>query len=114
LGELKTADPLDPQVKEWWKNKVKEIYSFIPDFGGFLVKANSEGEPGPYNYNRTQADGANMFAEEWVSLKIQYEDAIKWRDGCVLYFQTFSRLPIPAGLPAPLHDLEYCMVHNPR
>lgn len=63
LGGLKTADPLDPQVKEWWKNKIKEIYSLIPDFGGFLVKANSEGEPGPADYGRTQADGANMLAE---------------------------------------------------
>jgi len=63
LGELKSADPFDPQVREWWKNKVKEIYSFIPDFGGFLVKANSEGEPGPGDYNRTQADGANVLAE---------------------------------------------------
>ncbi|MGA9365294.1 MAG: alpha-glucuronidase, partial [Bacteroidota bacterium] len=63
LGSLKTADPFDVEVKEWWKDKVKEIYSLIPDFGGFLVKANSEGEPGPYDYGRTQADGANMLAE---------------------------------------------------
>jgi alpha-glucuronidase len=63
LGGLKTADPFNTEVKEWWKNKVKEIYSLIPDFGGFLVKANSEGEPGPYDYGRTQADGANMLAE---------------------------------------------------
>jgi alpha-glucuronidase len=63
IGNLKTADPLDPQVKEWWKAKVKEIYTYIPDFGGFLVKANSEGQPGPQNYKRTHADGANMLAE---------------------------------------------------
>lgn len=63
IGGLKTADPLDPEVKEWWKNKAAEIYSFIPDFGGFLVKANSEGQPGPQNYNRTHADGANMLAD---------------------------------------------------
>lgn len=63
LGKLKTSDPLDPEVREWWKNKVNEIYSFIPDFGGFLVKANSEGEPGPQDYQRNHADGANMLAE---------------------------------------------------
>jgi alpha-glucuronidase len=62
-GGLKTADPLDPQVKEWWKQKANEIYQYIPDFGGFLVKANSEGQPGPQNYNRTHADGANMLAD---------------------------------------------------
>ncbi len=63
LGGLPTADPLDKGVKEWWKRKVKEIYSMIPDFGGFLVKANSEGEPGPMDYGRTHADGANMLAD---------------------------------------------------
>ncbi|HEY2973366.1 MAG TPA: alpha-glucuronidase family glycosyl hydrolase [Pyrinomonadaceae bacterium] len=62
LGGLKTADPLDPEVAAWWKKKVDEIYQFIPDFGGFLVKANSEGQPGPRTYNRTHADGANMLA----------------------------------------------------
>lgn len=62
LGELKTADPLDPAVKAWWAKKANEIYKLIPDFGGFLVKANSEGEPGPMDYGRTHADGANMLA----------------------------------------------------
>ncbi len=62
-GKLKTADPLDPEVIAWWKNKVEEIYSYIPDFGGFTVKANSEGQPGPQNYNRSHADGANMLAD---------------------------------------------------
>ncbi len=62
LGELKTADPLDPAVKAWWAKKTNEIYKLIPDFGGFLVKANSEGEPGPMDYGRTHADGANMLA----------------------------------------------------
>ena len=62
LGHLKTADPLDSLVREWWKQKANEIYSYIPDFGGFLVKANSEGQPGPQNYGRTHADGANMLA----------------------------------------------------
>jgi alpha-glucuronidase len=63
LGKLKTADPLDPQVQQWWKQKIDEIYSYVPDFGGFLVKANSEGQPGPQNYGRTHADGANMLAD---------------------------------------------------
>lgn len=63
LGRLKTADPLNPEVKTWWKNKAAEIYRYIPDFGGFLVKANSEGQPGPQNYGRNHADGANMLAE---------------------------------------------------
>ncbi len=63
IGKLKTADPLDPEVIDWWKKKVDEIYNLIPDFGGFLVKANSEGQPGPQNYNRTHADGANMLAD---------------------------------------------------
>src|SRR6218665_1100764 len=62
-GELKTADPLDPGVRQWWKKKADEIYSLIPDFGGFLIKANSEGQPGPQNYGRDHADGANMLAE---------------------------------------------------
>ncbi|WP_432207207.1 alpha-glucuronidase family glycosyl hydrolase [Hymenobacter defluvii] len=62
LGGLPTADPLDPRVQQWWKAKTDEIYRTIPDFGGFLVKANSEGQPGPQDYNRTHADGANMLA----------------------------------------------------
>ena len=62
LGGLKTADPLDANVISWWKDKVNEIYRLIPDFGGFLVKANSEGEPGPQDFGRTHADGANMLA----------------------------------------------------
>jgi alpha-glucuronidase len=60
---VKTADPLDRQVKGWWKAKAKEIYELIPDFGGFLVKANSEGQPGPFDYQRTHADGANTLAD---------------------------------------------------
>ncbi len=63
IGELETADPLDENVQKWWKDKAKEIYSYIPDFGGFLVKANSEGQPGPQNYNRTHVDGANTLAD---------------------------------------------------
>ena len=63
IGGLKTADPLAPEVRAWWAAKVEEIYKVIPDFGGFLVKANSEGQPGPQDYRRTHADGANMLAE---------------------------------------------------
>ena len=75
LGETRTADPLDPQVRRWWRAKAKEIYSVIPDFGGFLVKANSEGQPGPFDYGRTHADGANMLAE---ALK-PYGGIVMWR-----------------------------------
>ncbi|HEU0053059.1 MAG TPA: alpha-glucuronidase family glycosyl hydrolase, partial [Longimicrobium sp.] len=63
IGGLPTADPLDPAVRAWWKAKADEIWRVIPDFGGFLVKANSEGQPGPQDYRRTHADGANMLAE---------------------------------------------------
>lgn len=63
LGYTKTADPLDKKVQQWWQKKAKEIYATIPDFGGFLVKANSEGQPGPGDYHRTHADGANMLAD---------------------------------------------------
>ena len=62
IDDLKTADPLEESVKQWWKEKVAEIYSLIPDFGGFLIKADSEGEPGPFSYGRTPAEGANMIA----------------------------------------------------
>jgi alpha-glucuronidase len=63
IGGLKTADPLNDSVQTWWKGKAAEIYKVIPDFGGFLVKANSEGQPGPQNYGRSHADGANMLAD---------------------------------------------------
>ena len=63
LGRLKSADPLDPRVRAWWRAKADEIYRLIPDFGGFLVKANSEGQPGPQTYGRSHADGANMLAD---------------------------------------------------
>ncbi|HJS54957.1 MAG TPA: alpha-glucuronidase family glycosyl hydrolase, partial [Chitinophagaceae bacterium] len=63
IGRLKTADPLNDTVQWWWKQKIKEIYELIPDFGGFLVKANSEGQPGPQDYKRNHADGANMLAD---------------------------------------------------
>jgi alpha-glucuronidase len=75
IGGLKTADPLDNDVKDWWKQKIKEIYTLIPDFGGFLIKANSEGQPGPQDYKRTHADGANMFAD----LLAPYHGIVMWR-----------------------------------
>lgn len=75
LGYTKTADPLDKKVQQWWKQKAKEIYSAIPDFGGFLVKANSEGQPGPGDYHRTHAEGANMLAD---AVK-PYGGIIMWR-----------------------------------
>jgi alpha-glucuronidase len=62
FGDLDTADPLDPGVQQWWKERTEKVYSYIPDFGGYLVKANSEGQPGPQDYNRNHADGANMLA----------------------------------------------------
>ncbi|MVN22660.1 alpha-glucuronidase family glycosyl hydrolase [Mucilaginibacter arboris] len=75
IGGLKTADPLDPTVRKWWKDKTDEIYQYIPDFGGFLVKANSEGQPGPQNYGRNHVDGANMFAEALAS----HKGIVMWR-----------------------------------
>lgn len=75
LGDLTTADPCNDKVKAWWRKKAKEIYKLMPDFGGFLVKANSEGEPGPMDYGRTHADGANMLAD---ALK-PYGGIVMWR-----------------------------------
>jgi alpha-glucuronidase len=75
LGATNTADPLDQNVIDWWKGKVKEIYSLIPDFGGFLVKASSEGQPGPSDYGRTHADGANMLADALAP----YGGIVMWR-----------------------------------
>lgn len=75
IGGLKTADPLDTSVQGWWKRKATEIYSLIPDFGGFLVKANSEGQPGPQSYGRTHADGANMLADAVAP----YGGIVMWR-----------------------------------
>lgn len=74
IGGLKTADPLNDTVRLWWKQKADEIYALIPDFGGFLIKANSEGQPGPQNYGRTHADGANMLA-----------DAVSGHNGIVIW-----------------------------
>jgi len=75
IGGLKTADPLDPEVIEWWKRKVDEIYRYIPDFGGFTVKANSEGQPGPQQYDRSHADGANLLADALAS----HQGIVMWR-----------------------------------
>lgn len=75
VGKLNTADPLNDSVKQWWAAKAKEIYQLIPDFGGFLVKANSEGQPGPQNYNRTHAEGANMLADAVAP----YKGIVMWR-----------------------------------
>jgi alpha-glucuronidase len=75
LGGLKTADPLDPEVREWWQKKADEIYQLIPDFGGFLVKANSEGQPGPRTYNRNHVDGANILAAALVP----HRGVVIWR-----------------------------------
>lgn len=75
IGGLATADPLDEEVQEWWNQKAREIYQYIPDFGGFLVKANSEGQPGPQNYGRSHADGANMLAR---TLK-PFDGVVIWR-----------------------------------
>ncbi len=75
LGGLETSDPLDPAVAQWWKEKVKEIYTYVPDFGGFLVKANSEGQSGPQDYGRTHADGANMLAKALAP----FNGLVMWR-----------------------------------
>jgi alpha-glucuronidase len=75
IGGLKTADPLDRDVRNWWKEKAKEIYSLIPDFGGFLVKANSEGQPGPQEYGRTHLEGANMLAKALMP----FGGVVMWR-----------------------------------
>ncbi|GAA0286232.1 alpha-glucuronidase [Gracilibacillus halotolerans] len=79
IGDLETADPLDGSVKNWWKDKVREIYDFIPDFGGFVVKADSEHRPGPFSYDRDHADGSNMLAEALEP----FDGKVIWR--CFVY-----------------------------
>ena len=75
LEEVETADPHNPLVQRWWKKKAKQIYKLMPDFGGFLVKANSEGQPGPFDYGRSHADGANMLADALAP----YGGIVMWR-----------------------------------
>lgn len=79
IGELSTADPLDPAVREWWRGKAAEVYAAIPDFGGFVVKADSENRPGPFTYDRDHADGSNMLAEALQP----YDGIVIWR--CFVY-----------------------------
>ncbi|MFS0778140.1 alpha-glucuronidase family glycosyl hydrolase [Neobacillus sp. 3P2-tot-E-2] len=79
IGNLSTADPLDPDVRQWWREKTEEIYSYIPDFGGFLVKADSEHRPGPFTYGRNHADGANMLAKALQP----FNGIVLWR--CFVY-----------------------------
>ncbi len=93
LGDLKTADPLDAKVAEWWKKKADEIYKLIPDFGGFLVKANSEGEPGPMDYGRTHVDGANMLAA-----------ALQPHGGIVMWRSFVYSAAAPGDNPNIVHD----------
>jgi alpha-glucuronidase len=75
IGDLKTSDPLNDEVRRWWRRKVDEIYRLIPDFGGFLIKSNSEGQPGPQDYGRSHADGANLFAAALAP----YDGIVIWR-----------------------------------
>lgn len=79
IGGLETADPLDEEVKHWWNEKVEEIYQYIPDFGGFVVKADSEHRPGPFTYGRNHVDGANVLAEALQP----YGGLVMWR--CFVY-----------------------------
>lgn len=79
VGRMETADPLDENVIHWWKRTIDRIYQYIPDFGGFLIKADSEGQPGPFDYNRTHADGANMLGD----LLAPYNGIVVWR--CFVY-----------------------------
>jgi alpha-glucuronidase len=134
IGGLKTADPLDPAVRAWWRAKTDEIYTLIPDFGGFLVKANSEGQPGPQDYSRTHADGANMLADAlaphggivmWRAFvysqdepddraKQAYNEFVpldgKFRDNVVLQVKNG---PIDFQPREPFHPLFGAMPHTP-
>ena len=92
IGGLRTADPLDAGVEAWWKQKADEIYGAVPDFGGFLVKANSEGQPGPQDYKRTHADGANMLADAVAP----HGGMVMWR--AFVYSNDGARGPHQAGV----------------
>lgn len=112
IGGLKTADPLNPEVQDWWNKKVQEIYKYIPDFGGFVVKANSEGQPGPQNYQRTHADGANMLAD---ALK-PFEGVVMWRafvyDNAVPVDRTMQAYNEFKPLDGKFHDNVIIQVKN--
>jgi len=134
IGGLKTADPLDPAVRAWWRAKADEIYALIPDFGGFLVKANSEGQPGPQDYSRTHADGANVLADAvaphggiimWRAFvysqdqpddraKQAYDEFVsldgKFRDNVILQVKNG---PIDFQPREPFHPLFGAMPHTP-
>ncbi|MFM1878881.1 MAG: hypothetical protein RLZZ241_1747 [Bacteroidota bacterium] len=134
LGGLATADPLNPEVKAWWEQKVSEIYKQIPDFGGFVVKANSEGQPGPQNFGRTHLDGANMMAEAlmpyggWLiwrafvysehdptdRAKQAYDEFLpydgKFRDNVVIQVKNG---PIDFQPREPIHPIFGAMKHTP-
>jgi alpha-glucuronidase len=88
IGKLKTADPLDATVREWWKKKIDSIYTYIPDFGGFLVKANSEGQPGPQNYGRDHADGANMLADALAP----HNGIVMWRAFVYRWMESLEKM----------------------
>ncbi|TYT63365.1 alpha-glucuronidase family glycosyl hydrolase [Natrialba swarupiae] len=96
LGGLDTADPHDPEVQQWWQDKVDEIYEIVPDFGGFLVKADSEGQPGPYDYDRSHAEGANVLGEAFEG----HDGRVWWRafvysehdDRAVQAYEAFAHL----------------------
>ena len=134
IGGLKTADPLDPAVAAWWRTKAGEIYALIPDFGGFLVKANSEGQPGPQTYGRSHADGANMLADALFP----YGGIVIWRafvyesdprrDRCMQAYDEFQPLdgkfrpnvvvqikngPLDFQPREPFHPLFGAMPHTP-
>ncbi len=100
IGGLKTADPLDPAVQAWWEAKVAEIYSYIPDFGGFLVKANSEGQPGPWEYGRDHADGANLLAKPLAAAG--RDGIVMWRAFVYAFEDTTDRVKQASNQFIPL------------
>ncbi|WP_426683879.1 alpha-glucuronidase family glycosyl hydrolase [Xanthomonas translucens] len=112
IGGLRSADPLDPAVQRWWRVKADEIYGRIPDFGGFLVKANSEGQPGPQDYGRSHADGANMLADALAP----HGGVVMWRAFVYAHQQPDDRAKQAYGEFVPLdgkfHDNVVVQVKN--